>query len=76
MNFDEDLNVKGKTCPIPVLLTRKKIRTLENGKILKIVGDFQPAKSNIQNFLIKEGYQVLKIEENEDIYSIYTKKNE
>ena len=73
MEFDEDLDVKGKTCPMPVLLTRKKIRTLESGKVLKIFGDFEPAKTNIQNFLRKEGHEVLEVEEEGEIYSIYTK---
>ena len=75
MNFDEFLDVKGKTCPMPVLMTRKKIRTLVSGNILKIVGDFEPAKANIQNFLKKEGHEVLKVEEEGEIYSIFTKIN-
>ena len=73
MEFDEDLDVKGKTCPMPVLLTRKKIRTLESGSVLKIFGDFEPAKVNIQNFLNKEGHEILKVEEDGEVYSIYTK---
>ena len=75
MEFDEFLDVKGKTCPMPVLMTRKKIRTLISGKVLKIIGDFEPAKINIQNFLKKEGHQVLQVEEEGEIYSIYAKKN-
>ena len=51
MKADDFLDVKGKTCPMPVLLTRKKIRTVEPGKILEIIGDFQPAKKNIQNLV-------------------------
>ena len=73
MDFNEDLDVKGKTCPMPVLLTRKKITTLKSGQILKIVGDFEPAKTNIQNFLKKEGHEVLQVEEEGEIYSIYAK---
>jgi len=75
MEFDEELDVKGKTCPIPVLKTRKKIRELEPKKILKITGDFEPAKTNIQNFLRKEGHEVLKIVEIGEIYDIYAKIN-
>ena len=73
MEFDEELDVKGKTCPIPVLKTRKKIRELVSNKILKIIGDFEPAKTNIQNFLRKEGHEVLKVVEIGEIYDIYAK---
>ncbi len=73
MNPDESLDVKGKTCPIPVLLTRKKIRTMTSGQILEIVGDFPPAKKNIQNFLNKNGHEVLDLHEEDRIYHIFTK---
>ena len=73
MKADAFLDVKGKTCPIPVLMTRKKIRTLEPGKILEIVGDFKPAKTNIQNFLTKNGHEVLEVQEAQGVYHIITK---
>lgn len=59
---------------MPVLLTKKKIKTLEPGKILEIIGDFPPAKKNIQNFLNINGHEVLDIQEEEGVYHIYTKK--
>lgn len=74
MRSDDFLDVKGKICPMPVLLTKKKIKTLEPGKILEIIGDFPPAKKNIQNFLNINGYEVLEVQEEEGVYHIYTKK--
>ena len=75
MKSDVILDVKGKTCPMPVLLTRKKIRTLEPGKVLEIVGDFLPAKKNLQNFLDTNGHKILDIQEEQGIYHIFTKIN-
>jgi len=73
MKSDETLDVKGKTCPMPVLLAKKKIKTIAPGKILEIIGDFPPAKVNLQNFLITNGHEVLEIQEKQGIYRIYTK---
>jgi tRNA 2-thiouridine synthesizing protein A len=73
MKPDETLDVKGKSCPIPVLLAKKKIKTLESGKILEIIGDFPPAKVNLQNFLLTNGHEILEIQEKQGIYHIYTK---
>lgn len=73
MKSDEILDVKGKTCPMPVLLTKKKIKTLESGKILEIIGDFPPAKVNLQNFLTMNGHEILDIQEQQGIYHIYTR---
>ncbi|NVM55310.1 MAG: sulfurtransferase TusA family protein [Candidatus Helarchaeota archaeon] len=73
MKADEFIDVTGKTCPMPVLLTKKKIRTVESGKILEIVGDFPPAKNNIENFLNTNGHEVVEIQEEGGIYHIFTK---
>jgi tRNA 2-thiouridine synthesizing protein A len=73
MKSDETLDVKGKTCPMPVLLAKKKIKTIAPGIILEIIGDFPPAKVNLQNFLITNGHEVLEIQEKQGIYRIYTK---
>ncbi|MBD3227882.1 MAG: hypothetical protein GF329_06810 [Candidatus Lokiarchaeota archaeon] len=60
------------TCPMPVLKTRKKIKDLTSGKILKIIGDFKPAKKNIKNFLEKEGHSILDIQDNGEEYYLLT----
>jgi tRNA 2-thiouridine synthesizing protein A len=73
MSPDESLDVKGKTCPMPVLLTRKKIRTMTPGQTLEIIGDFPPAKTNIQNFLNTNGHEIIDVKEAEGIYHIFTK---
>ncbi|MHA1694068.1 MAG: sulfurtransferase TusA family protein [Candidatus Helarchaeota archaeon] len=73
LDYDVELDVRRMTCPMPVLKTRKKIKEIGNNKVLKIIGDFQPAKKNIQEFLKKEGYPVLKVEDIGKEYIIYTK---
>jgi tRNA 2-thiouridine synthesizing protein A len=73
MKPDAVLDVKGKTCPMPVLMTRKKIRGLELGTILEIIGDFPPAKANIQNFLATNGHEVLEVQDEAGIYHIFTR---
>ncbi|MHA1377865.1 MAG: sulfurtransferase TusA family protein [Candidatus Helarchaeota archaeon] len=73
MENREQLNVKGKTCPMPVLLTRKKIREVGSGKLLEIIGDFQPAKINIRKFLEKEGHKILEFQDDASEYKFLIK---
>ena len=73
MEYDEELDVRRMTCPIPVLKTRKKIKELGSGKKLRIVGDFKPARENIIKFLEKEGHIILNILDKEKEYIIFTK---
>jgi len=68
MKSDEIIDVMGKSCPMPLFLTKKKLKSMEIGKILKITGDFLPAKENIIKFLEKGGYKILNLEEERDPY--------
>ncbi len=68
MKSDEIIDVMGKSCPMPLFLTKKKLKPMEIGKILKITGDFLPAKENIIKFLEKEGHKILNLEEERDPY--------
>lgn len=58
---------------MPVLLTRKKIKEIGSGKILEIIGDFQPSKENLRRFLEKEGHEILEFEENSNKYKFVIK---
>lgn len=73
MKADEILDVKGKTCPMPVLMARKKIKEMKSGRILEIIGDFPPGKCNVETFLNTNGHQILEIQEDHGIYHIFTK---
>ncbi|MDC0122055.1 sulfurtransferase TusA family protein, partial [Amylibacter sp.] len=39
MNFDDQLNVTGALCPIPVLKAQKRLKKLQSGEILNILAD-------------------------------------
>ncbi len=71
MKADEILDVKGKTCPMPVLMTRKKIKEMKSGSILEIVGDFPPGKCNVETFLNTNGHRILEEQEEDGIYHIF-----
>lgn len=68
MDSDDELNVEGKSCPMPLFLTKKKLKPMGSGKTLKLIGDFLPAKENIVEFLEKEGHKILNLEEERDPY--------
>ena len=73
LEANEVLDVKGKTCPMPVLLTKKKIREIGSSKTLEIIGDFQPAKVNIRKFLEKEGHEILDFQDSTTVYKFIIK---
>jgi TusA-related sulfurtransferase len=71
---DETLDVKGMTCPRPLVETQKKLRKMEIGKTLEVVGDHGPSKKEIPETMEKVGQQVLSIDEKDGLWHIVIKK--
>jgi len=68
LEAEEIINVEGKSCPMPLFLTKKALNKIESNKILQVIGDFLPAKENITEFLENEGHQILSVKEKSDPY--------
>ena len=59
MNFDEELNVCGLVCPVPALKTKKQLRTMRPGNILKVITDYKPASESVPRDLAKTKHKHL-----------------
>jgi TusA-related sulfurtransferase len=71
---DETLDVKGLTCPQPLVETTKKLRKMEVGKTLEVIGDHGPSKKEVPEAMTKQGQQVISIEEKDGLWHILIKK--
>ncbi len=53
----ETLDVMGRVCPYPLLLTKKKLEKMEAGNMLKVLCDAPAsAEDSIPKFSEKQGY--------------------
>jgi TusA-related sulfurtransferase len=43
----EILDVRGEICPVPLVETVRKLKTMKNGEVLKVLSDHPPAKKSI-----------------------------
>ena len=68
------LDVNGTVCPMPAANTRKFLRNMESGKILEIVGDFEPALVNVIKMAEKNGAEILEQESKTDFFRVVVKK--
>ncbi|MDT8364401.1 MAG: sulfurtransferase TusA family protein [Nitrosomonas sp.] len=59
MNFDEELDVRGLVCPLPILRTKKQLADMKSGKILKIVATDPGTVIDFQVFSEQTGHQLL-----------------
>jgi tRNA 2-thiouridine synthesizing protein A len=71
----EVLDVRGKTCPIPLLLTKRKLESMRTGDLLEVLGDFPQTMENIQRLVERTGNQMIKVEESRGEFSILIRKN-
>jgi TusA-related sulfurtransferase len=76
LTADSKVDTIGQACPVPVLLTRRGLKGIESGEILEVIGDFFPAKKNIQDYAEKHGHEIIEVIEPDEggIYKIFIKK--
>jgi tRNA 2-thiouridine synthesizing protein A len=60
------VDVKGQTCPIPLIEARKAMRKLNPGDELEIIGDHYASKVEIPMAVESLGEELVKIEEDSD----------
>jgi tRNA 2-thiouridine synthesizing protein A len=67
------MNVKGKPCPVPLIMTKKKITKIDKGEVLEVITESIVVKENIERFS-KKKYELIHINEKNRIFKIYIKK--
>lgn len=60
MEVDRDIDVLGKVCPIPLISLAKEIRTLGEGKVLRITGDDPVFEESVLDFIKENGCELLE----------------
>ncbi len=56
----EKLDTTGQVCPMPAVLTKRKLDSLKPGQILEVSGDCGPSLENIEKWAKNNGHEVLE----------------
>lgn len=64
------VEVRGETCPVPLVETRKAIIQAEEDDIIEVIGDHPSSKKEIPMAVEEMGLELLKVEEKEDGWKI------
>ena len=59
----ERLDVTGTLCPVPVLRTARRVRRLQRGALLEVLGDDPLMRLDLAAWCAKEGHEVVTMEE-------------
>ncbi len=76
MNLEtEKLDVKGKVCPMPILILKRKLESVQAGQILEVIGDCGPAFDNVQRWAKNAGHEVIEASKMENEFNIKIRKH-
>lgn len=68
------VDVKGETCPIPLVEARKALRTASTGDIVEIIGTHPASKKEIPMAVEALGMELISVEETDGIWKIKIKR--
>ena len=71
----EKLDVKGKMCPMPVVLTKRKLETMVGGQLLEVVGEGELEFDNIQRWVKNNGHEVVEASKSGAEFKVLVKKH-
>ncbi len=64
------VDVRGQTCPVPLVETRKALRKANPGDVVEVIGTHPPSKKEIPMAVESLGLKVLSIEGTDDDWVI------
>lgn len=75
IQFDEQVDITNKVCPMTFVKAKVTMDELEDGEILAIrMNDGEPVQ-NVPRSMKEEGHKIMKLQDNEDgTYTLYVRK--
>lgn len=71
---DVKINVKGETCPVPLVEMRKAIRNASEGEIIEVEGTHPASKKEIPMAVEALGSEIMDIQEADGVWKIKIRK--
>ncbi|MBB3130685.1 TusA-related sulfurtransferase [Paenibacillus rhizosphaerae] len=56
MSIDFTLDLRGESCPYPVIYTLETLRDLKKGQLLQVITDCPSSFRNVPEEVVKHGY--------------------
>jgi len=71
---DLKVDVKGETCPVPLVEMRKAVRNASTGEIIEVVGTHPASKKEIPMAVEALGLELVDVEEKDGVWKIRIRK--
>ncbi len=74
VKFDQVLDAKGLSCPLPILKTKKAVEALTKEQVLKVETTDPGSKNDMAAWAKRTGNEIVKVEEGSGTFTFYIKK--
>jgi tRNA 2-thiouridine synthesizing protein A len=74
VDYDQELDTRGLSCPLPILKTKKSLNGLASGKVLKVVATDPGAVKDFEAFAKQTGHALLSSTEENREFVFYMRK--
>lgn len=71
VSIDQTLDARGLSCPMPMLKTKKTLKTMAAGQVLEVWSTDPGSKNDIPDFCKKQGDELIDIIDEADGYTRY-----
>ena len=75
MTADQRLDTLGLFCPLPIILTEKKMKEMSAGQIIEVLSDDIGIKKDMPAWCSQTGHVLMGLLEEESIFRCYVKKS-
>ena len=72
--FDQFLDAKGMSCPLPILKTKKSVEAMAKDQILKVETTDPGSKNDMAAWAKRTGNEIVKTEDGAGTFTFYIKK--
>lgn len=74
MSFDRELDVKGLSCPLPILRTKKALAEMTSGQVLRVLATDPGAVKDFIAFARQTGNELLEQKQDERVFEFLLKR--
>ncbi|MDQ7071189.1 MAG: sulfurtransferase TusA family protein, partial [Rhodobacterales bacterium] len=74
MIWNEELDATGLLCPLPVLKARKRLLSMENGGVLRMLADDPAAIIDVPHYCAESGHALIETAQEDQTQVYYIQK--
>lgn len=71
---DQELDVRGLNCPLPILKTKKALNTMQSGQTIQVLATDPGSMLDFKAFAVQSGHELIEAVETDGVFRFLLKK--